>query len=58
MGYGFFDLSELKDYDLWYAEYQPLPSFYYGFRMWQHSSTGQVPGIAGEVDLDICFEDY
>lgn len=58
LGYSFFDWTQLKDYDLWYAEYQPAPSFYYGFRIWQYTETGQVPGISSAVDVDICFEDY
>lgn len=24
---------------------------------WQHTSTGRVPGISGDVDLDICYQD-
>lgn len=24
---------------------------------WQHTSTGRVPGISGNVDLDICYQD-
>jgi LysM repeat protein len=26
--------------------------------MWQHSEHGSVPGIDGDVDLDICYVDY
>lgn len=58
MAYEFFDLEELKDYDLWYAEYQKAPSLYYDFRIWQYTEEGQVPGIEGGVDIDICFKPY
>lgn len=58
MAYNCFDLEELKDYALWYAEYQPAPSLYYNFRLWQYSASGNVPGISGSVDLNICFEPY
>ena len=58
MAYNCFNLEELKDYPLWYAEYQPAPSLYYDFRIWQYSATGTVPGIEGSVDLNICFEPY
>lgn len=58
MAYNSFNLEELKDYPLWYAEYQPAPSLYYDFRIWQYSASGTVPGIAGSVDLNICFEPY
>lgn len=58
MAYEFFDLEELKDYDLWYAEYQKAPSLYYDFRLWQYTESGQVPGIDGGVDINICFKPY
>ena len=58
MAYNTFNLEELKDFPLWYAEYQPAPSLYYHFQMWQYSASGTVPGIAGSVDLNICFEPY
>lgn len=56
--YEFFDLSQWKDYDLWYAEYQKAPSMHYDFRLWQYTDKGEVPGIEGGVDLDICFKPY
>ena len=58
MAYNTFNLEELKDFPLWYAEYQPAPSLYYHFQMWQYSASGTVPGIAGSADLNICFEPY
>ena len=58
MAYEFFNLEELKEYDLWYAEYQKAPSLYYDFRIWQYTESGKVPGIDGGVDLNICFEPY
>lgn len=56
--YYFYDLELLKDYDFWYAEYSPLPACCYGFRMWQYSDAGSVPGIETAVDMDLCFEPY
>ena len=56
--YNFYDLEQLKDYGFWYAEYESLPSVCYGFRMWQYSESGTVPGIDVAVDLDLCFEPY
>lgn len=58
MAYNTFNLTELNEYDLWYAEYQPVPSLYYHFRMWQYTASGTVPGIAGDVDINICFDPY
>ncbi|MGN0621744.1 MAG: glycoside hydrolase family 25 protein [Porcipelethomonas sp.] len=52
------DLKRIKDYDFWLAEYNDQPSYYYDFTMWQFTSQGSVPGISGDVDLNICFKDY
>lgn len=52
------DLNRLTDYDFWLAEYNYEPSYYYDFDMWQYTSEGRVPGIKGEVDLNISFKDY
>ena len=41
------------DYPVWYADYEELPQTPYRFSMWQYSSTGSVPGIEGNVDLNI-----
>lgn len=51
--------DDLKQFDIWVAAYGstpgnvPLP---YG--IWQYSSTGKVPGISGNVDLDIAYKNY
>ena len=47
------DLSQLLEYPVWYADYEPIPQTPYAFRCWQYSNTGTVEGIEGEVDLDI-----
>lgn len=58
LAYRFFDLEKWADIDLWYAEYQGVPSLYYNFRMWQYTDSGNVLGINGGVDMNICFDDY
>lgn len=52
------DLERLTDYDFWLAEYNSEPTYYYDFAMWQYTSEGSVPGIKGNVDLNISFKDY
>lgn len=54
-GYLHYDLRELTDYELWLAEYDTVPDFYYRFDLWQYSHTGRVEGIQGDVDLDLAF---
>lgn len=52
------DLAELTDYDFWLAEYGDEATFYYHYDMWQYTAQGRIPGIEGDVDLNICFKDY
>lgn len=44
-------------YAFWYARYADT---FDGTKcgMWQYTSQGRVPGISGDADLDIAFEDY
>lgn len=56
--YNFYDLSELAQFDIWYAEYQPLPSLYYEFSMWQYTEEGAVEGIEVPCDINVSFKDY
>lgn len=52
-GYVKYDLSEIMEYDFWFAQYREQPDFYYNFQMWQYTSSGKVSGIDGNVDLDV-----
>ena len=53
LGYLSYNLSALKQYPFWLAQYSNAPTFYYDFDLWQYSHTGQVAGIEGNVDLDL-----
>lgn len=53
-----YNLSQIKDYDFWFAGYTERPTFYYHFEMWQYTSSGKVDGIPTDVDLNISFVDY
>ena len=54
----FYDLylEELAEYDLWLAMYESDMDFPYKIDMWQYSCTGSVPGVTGDVDLNIYFK--
>ena len=54
-GYQQLNLVSLKDYDFWLAEYDAVPTFAYDVQMWQYTDQGAVPGIDGNVDLNIAF---
>ena len=55
-----YDLNQVEQYDFWYAYYQPTASIPTGhdYTMWQFTSTGSVPGIEGNVDLNVGYFDY
>ena len=54
------------DYDLWVAHYktvfpwiQPyLPAGWDDWQVWQHSSSGSVPGVDGNCDLNIAKDEW
>ena len=53
-----------KKYECWMAQYFSDGTYdaydryddVYG--MWQYSSSGSVPGVPGNTDMDVCFKDY
>lgn len=46
-------------YTSWVAHYGVSKTTYTGpYDMWQKSSTGKIPGINGNVDLDECYKDF
>lgn len=55
LGYLSYQLDVLEERDFWLAEYNPQPSFYYHFDLWQYTHKGSVPGIEGSVDLNLDF---
>ena len=58
VGYTKLDLRKLTGYDVWYAQYAAWPTMYYDFRIWQYTDSGKVPGIEGDVDMNIAFLPY
>ena len=50
-----FDLKQLQDYPIWYADYEPIPQTPYNFVMWQYTEKGYVDGINGIVDRNVWF---
>lgn len=51
--------ASLSEYDLWVAHWtydtirSPNTGIWDGWAFWQYSDEGRVPGIAGDVDLDL-----
>lgn len=55
LGYYSLDLSRLKDFKFWLAVPGDYPDFYYAGNIWQYSDKGEVPGIEGDVDMNLMF---
>lgn len=51
------DLLTIQEagYDFWLAMYSDSLRYAYRVRMWQYTDDGSVPGIKGNVDLDLYF---
>lgn len=50
-------LTELEQYPFWLALYSDRMTFPYRIEMWQYTDSGRVPGIAGNVDVNLMFTD-
>lgn len=51
-------LGSMIGYDVWLSQERDLPDYPYQFVMWQYTTHGSIPGIAGDAHLNICFVDY
>lgn len=47
------NLEKLDNYDIWLAQYSSELDYPFHFGMWQYTSSGKIPGIEGNVDVDI-----
>ncbi len=48
-------LAELTGYDFWLAMYSDQMDYPYKVDMWQYTNKGSVPGISGNVDINLYF---
>ena len=48
-------LRELTQYKFWLARYDTVLNYPYKIDMWQYTQTGSVPGITGDVDINLYF---
>lgn len=57
--YNYLNMSELSEYDTWIASYRDNNPGYNGkYSIWQYTSRGQVNGVLGYVDRNICYKKY
>jgi len=48
-------IRELTQYPFWLARYDTVLNYPYKVDMWQYTETGTVPGITGNVDINLYF---
>ncbi len=48
-------LEEVTDYPFWLAMYTDRMTYAYKVQLWQYTDSGHVPGIEGNVDLNLWF---
>lgn len=48
-------LEELTDHQLWLAMYDSAMTYPHKVHMWQYTNQGSVPGIYGNVDINLYF---
>ena len=53
----YYDLMQIMNYPIWYAQYSDAPDLPYYFRLWQYTDSGVVFGIEELVDINIRIED-
>ncbi len=44
-------------YKIWLADWKTQPSYVGTFYFWQFSATGRIPGIQGDVDVNVYYPD-
>lgn len=49
------DVWELRNYQIWFAMYEAYPDAPFKPDYWQYTNKGTVPGIEGNVDLNLWF---
>ncbi len=51
----FYDLEQIYNYPIWYAQYDSLPTYQYKYDYWQFTDSMHLAGIKEEVDLNLRF---
>ena len=49
------DLEAVAEYPFWLAQYRDQMDYPHKIDLWQYTEAGTVPGIEGDVDIDLMF---
>lgn len=50
-------LEELQEYPFWLAMYTDQMTWPHQIEMWQYTASGSVPGISGDADINLWFDE-
>lgn len=53
--FGMLDINQVSHYKIWFAFYNDYIYYPYEMQMWQYTNKARIPGIEGDVDLDLWF---
>ncbi len=52
------DMNQLNAYTVWLAQYASTPTYTGKYDMWQYTDEGSLPGIPGDIDLNLSYISY
>lgn len=52
------NMNRLRAYDLWIAQWNKTCHCTHPYGIWQFTNQGIIPGIEGDVDMNLCYMDY
>lgn len=55
--FGMLDIEQINHYAIWHAFYNNYVYYPYQIQMWQYTSQAGIPGIEGNVDLNLWFRE-
>lgn len=53
----FIDVNKIKKYSLWVAQWNNKCTANFNYDIWQYTSSGELDGINGRVDMNILYND-
>ena len=56
--YQYLNTPALEKYNIWLAHYVNSTDYTGRYDIWQYTSTGSLPGIQGNVDMNWCFKRF
>ncbi|WP_418666522.1 glycoside hydrolase family 25 protein [Allofournierella sp.] len=56
--YNQLNIANISQYSIWIAQYRDNLTFDYNYDIWQYTSSGRVPGIPNNVDMNVSKRNF